>query len=152
MFTDQIFFATTNGFKNAEKEYKLLEESIHFKKKEATKLLDSEKTDPTCGSLHEELQFLCKRAAQLKNYLKKGCMVKTIRNKTDKNIVTMGSAVFVEVNGKQKDKMTIVGTTEINPSSGFISNHSPMGKALLGRTLGEVVSFNQNQYKILDIQ
>ena len=151
MAEEKYFFATKDGFKKAEEEYKLLEESICFKKKEAEKLLDSEKTDPTCGSFHEELQFLCKRAAQLKNYLRKGCLAKTTQNDADKGVVGLGSTVFVEVNGTQKDKLTIVGTTEINPSSGFISNNSPIGKMLLGRVVGEKVSFNERQYKILNI-
>ena len=38
MAEEKYFFATKDGFKKAEEEYKLLEESICFKKKEAEKL------------------------------------------------------------------------------------------------------------------
>ena len=49
----------------------------------------------------------------------------------------------------------IVGTTESDPFNNKISNESPVGKALLGKRLGDVVDVvNPNgtiQFKILEI-
>ena len=37
------------------------------------------------------------------------------------------------------DEFTIVGTLEANPSAKKISNESPIGQALLGKKVGEIV-------------
>ena len=50
----------------------------------------------------------------------------------------------------------IVGSTEANSLKGKISNESPVGKALIGKRVGEMVSVETQvgvvQYKVLDIQ
>ena len=50
----------------------------------------------------------------------------------------------------------IVGSTEANSLKGKISNESPVGKALLGNKVGDVVTVDTQvgtiQYKVLDIQ
>lgn len=50
----------------------------------------------------------------------------------------------------------IVGSTEANSLKGKISNESPVGKALLGARVGDVISVETHsgdiQYKILEIQ
>ena len=53
----------------------------------------------------------------------------------------VGSIVHVkdEKTGKSV-KYTIVGSPEANPAEAKLSNESPVGKALLGRKRGEVVS------------
>lgn len=50
----------------------------------------------------------------------------------------------------------IVGSTEANSLKGKISNESPVGRALLGARIGDVVNVETHsgvlQYKILEIQ
>ena len=50
----------------------------------------------------------------------------------------------------------IVGSTEANSLKGKISNESPVGRALIGKKIGEMVSVETQvgtvQYKVLDIQ
>ncbi|MBR4027331.1 MAG: transcription elongation factor GreA [Lachnospiraceae bacterium] len=50
----------------------------------------------------------------------------------------------------------IVGSTEANSLKGKISNESPVGKALLGKKVGDLVTVETQvgtiQYKVLDIQ
>lgn len=59
------------------------------------------------------------------------------------NQVALGRKVVVKENGyDDEESYTIVGSTETDPSNGRISNESPIGKALLGRTVGEIVSIN----------
>ena len=56
------------------------------------------------------------------------------------NQVALGRKVVVREDGYDDEEIyTIVGSTETDPSNGRISNESPIGKALLGRTAGEVV-------------
>ena len=50
----------------------------------------------------------------------------------------------------------IVGSTEANSLKGKISNESPVGKSLIGKKVGDMVSVETQmgliQYKVLDIQ
>ena len=54
--------------------------------------------------------------------------------------VALGRSVVVRENGYDDEEIyTIVGSTETDPSNGRISNESPIGKALIGRSAGDVV-------------
>jgi transcription elongation factor GreA len=55
--------------------------------------------------------------------------------------VTLGSGVEVEQDGKLR-RFQIVGAPEADPSNGKISNESPVGAALLGRSVGDTVDVN----------
>ncbi len=56
------------------------------------------------------------------------------------NQVALGRRVVIRENGCDDEEVyTIVGPTEADPNNGRISNASPIGKALIGRTTGEVV-------------
>jgi transcription elongation factor GreA len=60
---------------------------------------------------------------------------------TPDNEVALGRSVVVRENGYDAEEIyTIVGSTETDPNNGRISNESPIGKALLGHTAGDVVS------------
>jgi transcription elongation factor GreA len=92
------------------------------------------------------------RIAEIKALLKN---VTVVENDNNKDVVGMGSKVTVEVNGKKK-VYTIVSFNEADPIEGKISNESPIGKALIGRKKGEVVSITtprgEMEYKIIKIE
>lgn len=58
------------------------------------------------------------------------------------NIVRIGATVTVQEDGSKPEQYTIVGAAEANPLKGLISNESPLGKALLGRKVGDEVKVN----------
>ena len=61
-------------------------------------------------------------------------------SKTPDNQVALGRKVIIRENGyDQEEAYRIVGSTETDPSNGRISNESPIGKALIGRTAGALV-------------
>ena len=61
-------------------------------------------------------------------------------SKIDSNVVTIGSIVKVnDMDFEEEVEYTIVGSAEADPYEGKISNESPVGKALLGRTIGDIV-------------
>lgn len=75
----------------------------------------------------------------------------------DVNVVTIGSIVKVyDEEFEEEVEYTIVGSAEADPYEGKISNESPVGKALLGRTTGDVVDVlvpdGVTKFKILDIR
>jgi len=53
--------------------------------------------------------------------------------------ISLGSVVQVRTSEARDYRYTLVGAYEANPSAGLISNESPVGKALLGRTVGDIV-------------
>ena len=70
--------------------------------------------------------------------------------------VVFGSKITLhDVGFDEEIEYTLVGAVEADPSSGRISNTSPLGKALLGRTVGETVEVptpaGSDQYRIIAI-
>lgn len=63
---------------------------------------------------------------------------KIISEGLESDVVVIGSTVKVKMN-KKTDEFTIVGKVEANPIKKRISNESPLGSALLGSKVGEIV-------------
>ena len=55
------------------------------------------------------------------------------------NRVQIGSKVAVTSSDGKKTDYTIVGAAEARPTEGMISNESPVGRALLGKRVGDEV-------------
>ena len=53
--------------------------------------------------------------------------------------VEIGSTVTVETEQRKKEVYIVVGSTEASPLEGKISNESPVGRAIMGRKVGDVV-------------
>lgn len=67
----------------------------------------------------------------------------------------IGSTVVLSV-GKQKEEFQIVGPEEADIMAGKISHQSPLGKALLGKAVGEKAIIknggNGTEYEIIEIK
>ncbi len=75
--------------------------------------------------------------------------------KTDE--VSVGSTVkLYDEEFDEEIEYKILGTTESNPAKGIISNHSPVGNALIGKKVGDKISIKLPtgavNYKILEIK
>ena len=78
------------------------------------------------------------RIMKLENMIRKAVIID--ESQIDLNVVTIGSIVKVnDVEFEEEVEYVIVGSAEADPYEGKISNESPVGKALLGRTIGDVV-------------
>jgi len=64
--------------------------------------------------------------------------------------VRLGSTVKLKDGGAPK-KFQVVGTMEADPGRGKLSDESPIGKALLGKKVGDKVEINAHSYKIVEI-
>ena len=53
--------------------------------------------------------------------------------------VHLGSTVTVQEEGGSPEKYQLVGAAEADPRHGRISNESPLGKALMGRKVGDEI-------------
>ena len=97
------------------------------------------------GDLSENAEYDAAKEEQARVEAEINEMETKIRNcviikKVDTSQVNIGC--FVELLNKtmgQTVKYKIVGSTESNPLQGLISNESPVGSALLGKTVGEEV-------------
>jgi transcription elongation factor GreA len=69
--------------------------------------------------------------------------------------VRIGSTVVIEIEGEE-ERYTIVGAIEAKPALGLISNESPVGKALLGKRVGQSAKVTtprgQSTYKVIGIE
>ena len=73
-----------------------------------------------------------------------------------KDIVSIGSKVKVrDYEYKENVEFHIVGSSEVDSKLGKISNESPLGKALLGHKVDDIVyvevNGNKSKYKILEL-
>ena len=87
----------------------------------------------------EELSFIDGRIDELEELLKQVTLIREDHSSTGaKKTVKLGSRVLLHKNGK-KEEYTVVGEWEADPVEKKISHQSPLGKALLGRKVGESV-------------
>ena len=64
----------------------------------------------------------------------------------------MGATVTVSISGK-KNTYSVVGAVEADPLNGRISDVSPIGKALMGKKVGDSFELpNGNKGKITEIE
>jgi transcription elongation factor GreA len=84
----------------------------------------------------DELNFVDRRIAELEDML---ADAELITHDDDKNVVNIGDTVVIQEGDGEKETYRIVGYAEANPSEGFISNESPIGRTLLKRRVGEEV-------------
>lgn len=99
----------------------------------------------------QSLSFIDGRIAELEVVLHDVKVVTTHA----KGQVDVGCKVTLHINGK-KEEFTVVGEWEADPASKKISHESPLGKALLGKKVGEKVEVEAPAgkilYKILSIE
>ena len=95
----------------------------------------------------EDLAMLEGRVEELQALLKRVVIINGSRAKI-KTIVDLGCQVVVVGNG-QTQTFEIVGEWEADPTQKKISAQSPLGKALMGKKVGETAEFEAPVGKIL---
>ena len=95
------------------------------------------------------------RIEELEKLLKNEEVV--VEEEIDLEKINIGCKVKVyEIDEEEEMEFRIVGSTEANSLQNKISNESPVGQALLGKKVGDVVDVETQvgviQYKILEIQ
>lgn len=154
MAGEKKFYLTKEGLEKIKKEYQNLKNlKLSKTKGEIPKIWHSEDLDPEYISFQEDLDFLETRLTELEYILKNAELIKPPPRERQ-NMINLGARVLVEVDG-QSDEFTIVGTLEANPAIGKISNESPVGRALLGRKVGDAVVVSspvRTVYKIKKIK
>lgn len=91
----------------------------------------------------EELAFIDGRIDELEEILKQVELIGTVKSDN----VGLGSKVTLKVNGKD-EIYSVVGEWEADPKERKISHESPLGKALMGKAIGETVEVTAPAGKI----
>ncbi len=103
------------------------------------------------ASAKQDLTFIDGRIAELEEILH-GAKIITSH---PKGLVDVGCRVTIHLNGK-KDIFHVVGEWEADPSNKKISHSSPLGKALMGKKVGETAEVEAPAgkvlYKIIEIE
>ncbi len=100
----------------------------------------------------EEQEGLERKILELEEIVKSA---EVITKAGKKDTVNVGHTVAVKKGSGEKIAYTIVGSQESDPSQNKISNTSPVGKALIGKKVGETATANTPKgavkYKIVSI-
>ena len=145
--------------------YNKLEEELEYlkavKRKEVAERL---KVAISFGDLSENAEYdeakneqakLEEQILKLDEKLRKAVIID--ESQIDLDIVMVGSIVkLYDFDFDEEIEYSIVGSAEADPYDGKISNESPVGKALLGRTVGDEVDVQvpdgTAKFKILEIR
>ncbi len=155
---DQIYL-TKEGYKELE------ERLLYLKSTGRVEVAEKIRFARSFGDISENSEYDAARneeaameleISEIEEKLRKAKIISKL--KVDQNKVNIGCTV--EVYDKEFDETVtfkIMGSSESNPAQGLISNESPIGKALIGKEVGDVVvvdnpGVDKIQYKILSIK
>ena len=92
------------------------------------------------------------RIAEIEHILQN---VEVIKKPKGDSKVQLGSEVKLKSSDGKSKNYKVVGTVEADPSEGKISDESPIGQALLGKTVGDnveiITPIETISYKVVDI-
>ncbi len=77
-----------------------------------------------------------KRISELESMLRNVKVLDTSNGPDGSGIIRVGSLVTVDFDGED-EQYKIVGAIEAKPTEGMISNESPIGRALIGKMVGD---------------
>ena len=96
----------------------------------------------------EELSFTDGRIEELEELLREVVLIENGGKSGAKGTVKLGATVLLKIDGK-KEEFTVVGEWEADPANKKISHESPLGKALIGKGVGEHVEVQAPAGKII---
>jgi transcription elongation factor GreA len=119
----------------------------------AAKELGDLKENADYASAREEQSFLEGRIKSIEATLRVATVIETPGDALDR--VTLGSTVTVEDDTGAQMTFVVVGSSEADPAAGRISNVSPVGRALIGRSAGDDVAVaaprGEVHYRIVEL-
>ena len=148
MDTKKIYL-TKDGLADLKKEY---EELTKVKRPEVvTRVSDARNQGDLSENAEyvaarEELSFIDGRIDELEELLKQVSLIEEGGSKNG-SAVALGSEVTLKINDKQ-EVYRVVGEWEADPAEKKISHESPLGKALIGKQIGESIEVKAPAGKI----
>ena len=100
-----------------------------------SKELRSSVISPEYEEAKNEQGFVEGRILEIERIIKNAKIIH--HEDVNRDFIEVGNEVRVQLQDGSEEHYTIVGSAEAKPSEGRISNESPMGKALLGKRVGD---------------
>ena len=139
--TEKYLILTRTGFKRIEAELETLttvrrhEVADHIRDAKAFGAIEE---NAEYEAAKTEQAFVEGRILELKNILNAARIIDDSKAPTDE--VGIGSVVTVkDLDTDEEWNYTIVGSVEVDPDEDRISNESPIGEALMGHKVGDIV-------------
>ena len=125
---------------------KIKEELNYLKLEKRPEIVQALKDARALGDLSENAEYDAARGDQaivearileLEQMVEKAVIIKEV----NKDVVSIGTRVTIEyVDDSELEEYSIVGSMEADPFLNKISNESPIGKAIMNRRVGDVIS------------
>ena len=148
---------TKNGYEKILEEFKALlkQKTFWVKEKEIAAQLGDRSENAEYIAAKEQIRNTDKRLRFLDKIINTSEVIDI--SMIPHNRVNFGSKVVIEdLNTNENKTFIILGTHETNPNENKISNKSPLGRALLNKSLNEEFEFSINdnffEYKIISIK
>lgn len=126
---------------------KLEEELEYLKTVKRNEITENIKVALSYGDLSENSEYdearneqskVENRIVEIEGILRNAVVIE--ENDLNSDVVQVGAKVKLrDVEFNEVEEYQIVGSTEADPAMGSISDESPVGKAILGRSRGEIV-------------
>jgi transcription elongation factor GreA len=136
--SEKEIFLTPEGLAKLERELEYLRTVRRQEVAEriqTAKELRSTVSSPEYEDAKNEQGFVEGRILELERIIKNAVII----HPETADLVQLGSKVTVRHQDGSEEHYTIVGRAEVDPGEGKISNESPVGKALLGKRVGDEV-------------
>jgi transcription elongation factor GreA len=151
------FPITREGHENLKKEHEYL---LNTKRPKILKTIEEARghgdlsENAEYDAAKEEYQFLQKKVAEIEEMIKNSEIVDVKKSKN--GVVEFGCSVALKnLDTDEEVVYTIVGPYESDIQKGTISISSPLGRALMGKSVGDEVSFSapggERTYEIVKI-
>ena len=85
----------------------------------------------------EDQAFIEGRILELQEMLRSSVL---ISDQTSKQEVAIGSTVTISEDDGVEEQYTLVGPAEADPTTGMISHESPIGQAIIGKSIDDTVT------------
>ena len=96
------------------------------------------------------------RIVELEQMIKTAVIIDTSASSKEGKVSLGCTIVLKDMETDEEETYTLVGTTEADPFDNKISNESPVGKAVIGKKIGDVVvavtPAGELSYKILEVK
>jgi transcription elongation factor GreA len=146
------YYITKGKLKELKVEYEELKNVIRNELSgQSPALLEGGDLNPEFTSYEEEVENTTQRLEEVEMILNNYKIIGK-PSAADRDKICLGAHVVLK-NDNHKAEYRIVGTLEANPFEGKISDESPVGKAFIGKTVGDIISVgpSNSTYKILEI-
>lgn len=141
VYVSKEYLMTQEGLQKLENELEYLKivrrKEVAEKIKEALSFGDISENAEYDEAKNEQAD-LEKRIAKLENMVRNAILIDESQVTTDE--INVGCRVrLLEIDEKEETEYMIVGATEADPFDQKISNESPVGSALIGKKVGDVI-------------